>query len=411
MIPSLRLASCVLGSLLIASMVASQGCGNAGSQGCAETNDNVTAHNDQITVSNGTLQPPGCKVLATPAIPIVADSPAGEADTEFSDGTKYIGHCAFLQLPGTPKRATFTIRDPANALFTEINGEADCTVKTMVGTQLCGLATVLLDGTPTGPAAMSMSCNNDPKAFVSVYRGSATVSLTSSTGVKAEPVRENDEVTVDFAARTFTHSVPHFTPDQISHFDVQLDALVGGVSLTDRKGLLQVPSLSPSNAVVAPNVLQKQLGQNYGNINVMCKQASSVPIVVYPASPNASTPRLEAGVCTNRTATVYGISVYRQGGLGFSGSYFNQGVGGRLVGSQFFDSPKTLVFGVAQEIFAWDGSLRSLPLRPASSPSSGFVPQDIYVLKLLYDLPPDTTLRIGFVAVSLFGAPFPAPIG
>jgi hypothetical protein len=396
------------GGLLIASMLALQACGGSTQPVCGPWIDDVTAVFTQITVSNAALQPPGCQVLATPGGQIVADL-GGSANAQFGDRVSNIGQCSFHQLAGRPKPATFATRDPADALFTVTNGQADCTVMSALRDSLCGLATMYPDGHTT--VGYIADCNNDPIVHVAVYRGGVTLSLGAAPASKGEPVRENDEVTADLATGKITHSVPQFTKDQISLFDVQLDALVGGVSFTDRNSLLRVRSLSPSKVVVAPNILQSQLGQNYGNVGAMCKQATATPVVFYPADLKASPPQLYGGVCGNKNATVYGVAIYRQTGLGFSGPYFKTSGGGSLVRTDLFSPAITLDLGAPKSVFAWNGSLGQFPTHPESAPSPGLAERGIYVLKFLYDLPPDTTPRIGFVAVSLYGAQYPSPIG
>jgi len=403
-----RIAAWSVGASVIAAVLNLQACGGTStSNGCVPRIDQVTARSTQVTVSNSSLLPPNCKVLATPNTQIEADT-GGKADTQFGDGTQNIGQCSFHQLSGTPKPATFATRQPSDALFTETNGAADCTVNSVLKVPLCGLGTMWPDGSST-PIAGTFACNNDPTAYVAIYRGAATLSVGSEPAAKGEHVSANDQA--NLVNGTVTHSVPQFSPEQISLFDVQLDALVGGVSLTDKTALLQVRSLSSSNVVVAPNVLQKNLGQDYGNVKAMCSQASSVPVVFYPVDPNASTPRLYGAVCSNKTATVYGVAIYRQKGFGFGGPYFKENGGGSLIRTDLFPTPTTLEFGSSKSVFAWNGSLRGSGADSTPSSAPAFAQRDIYVLKFLYELPPDTTPRIGFVAVSLFGAPFPNLIG
>jgi len=143
----------------------------------------------------------------------------------------------------------------------------------------------------------------------------------------------------------------------------------------------------------------------------MCRQASATPVVFYPADLRASTPQLYGGLCSNKTATVYGVAIYRQAGLGFSGPYFKNGGGGSLVRTDLFSPAITLELGAPKSVFAWNGSLGEFPTHPGTSASPGSAERGIYVLKFLYDLPPDTTPRISFVAVSLYGAQYPSPIG
>jgi hypothetical protein len=346
-------------------------------------------------------------VLTTPGVQIGADS-GGVADAQFGDGTQNIGQCSFHQLGGLPKPATFMTRDPADALFTVTNGQADCTVNSTLQVPLCGQATMYPDGQTVN--GLIVGCNNDPIVYVAVYRGGATLSLGKSPAGKGEHIGENDQITADLRTGIFKHSVPQFTKEQISLFDVQLDALVGGVSLTDKFALLRVPTLSASNVVVAPNILQSQLGQAYGNVAAMCRLSSSVPVVFYPVDTKANTPRLYGGLCSNKTATVYGVAIYRPAGFGFSGPYFKQERGGSLVRTALFSPAITLNLAEPKPVFAWNGAVGEGPSQSGPSSSPGFAQRDVYVLKFLYDLPPDTTPRIGFVAVSLFGAVYPTQI-
>jgi len=141
----------------------------------------------------------------------------------------------------------------------------------------------------------------------------------------------------------------------------------------------------------------------------MCRQASAVPVLFYPADPKASTPRVLAGVCGHKSATVYGVAVYRQTGFGFNAPYFTYGGGGAKIRTDIFTTPITLQSGSPTQVFSWDGSIGQEPFR-SSAPAPTFAKGDVYVLKFLYDLPPDTTPRVGFVATSLFGAPYPIQI-
>jgi hypothetical protein len=269
---------------------------------------------------------------------------------------------------------------------------------------LCGQATVFPD--PTSFTGLTATCNSDPFFSVSIYRGGASVRLDLVAGTPKVPVRPNEQITVDRkTGNVVLHSVPQFTSDQISLFDVQLDAVMGGVSLTNRNSLLDVPTLSATSVVVAPSMIQ------YGSLTSMCRQASAVPVLFYPADPKASTPRVLAGVCNHKAARVYGVAVYRQTGLGFSGPYFTYGGGGAKIRTDIFSSPITLESGSPTQVFSWDGSIGQAPLRSSAPARPTFAKSDVYVLKFLYDLPPDTTPRLGFVATSLFGAPYPVQIG
>jgi hypothetical protein len=372
---------------------------------CGPQQDNVTARNVQITVSNTNLQPPTCEVLATSGVQIVA-SGGGTADAQFGSAGQNLGQCTFQQLasatPASPKTAYFTTRSPADALFQVTNGEASCTLNGVVMVPLCGQATLYPDGTSIN--GLIVACNSDPFVSIAVYRGGATLSLDKLPGGIKVHVGENDLVTADLATGAITHSVPQFTKEQISLFDVQLDAVAGGVSLTNRTSLLQVKRLSASNVVVAPNLIR------YGKLDLMCQQASSVPVLFYPADPNASTPRVFGGVCNYRTATVYGVAIYRQTGFGFNGPFLKESGGGTLIRSVVFKSPIALEPNSPRPLFAWDGSVGESPFS-SPSPTPAFAKRDVYVMKFVYDLPPDTTPRIGFVAVSLFGAPYPIQIG
>ncbi len=379
---------------------------------CGPQQDNITAQFTQIAVSNAALQPPGCEVLSSPDAQISA-SLGGVANAQFGDSTGDIGNCSFEQLPvassGLPKTATFATRYPAGALFQMKDGEASCTINGVVMIPLCGNATVDTNGPPTG---VVIACNSDPMVSVAVYRGSATLSLDKLPGAPKATVGPNDQVTANLFKAGFTHSVPQFTPQQVSLFDAQLDALSAGVSLTNKNSLLKVPSLSPSSVVIAPSVLESNLGARYGNVALMCKQASSVPVLFFPSVPSASTPRVYGGVCNGKTATVYGVAVYRQIGLGFSGAFFSETGGGMLLRNDSFSPPITLSAGSSLPVFAWNGGIGQFSFRPISelSPKSSTASRDVYVLKFLYELPPDATPRVGFVAVSLFGAPFPVQI-
>ena len=401
------IAAYALGGALLASVSLVQACGGNSSSACVPKQDNVTANQPQVSVSNSNLQPQNCQVLATPNVQIVTTS-GGMADTQFGDSLQNIGLCVFQQLPpiapATPKTASFTTRTPVGALFQMYDGQASCTLRGAVEFPLCGQATVFPNQSSfTGLVAM---CNSDPFVSVSIYRGGATVRLDKVPGTPKVTIRSNDELTADLKTGWKpVHSVPQFTSDQISLFDVQLDAVMGGVSLTNRNSLLAIPTLSATNVIVAPSMIR------YGSLTSMCSQASAVPVLFYPADLKASTPRVLAGVCSHTAARVYGVAVYRQTGLGFSGPYFTDGGGGARIRTDIFKSPITLESGSPTLVFSWDGSIGQAPF-PSSAPATpAFAKSDVYVLKFLYDLPPDTTPRVGFMATSLFGAPYPVQIG
>jgi len=221
-------------------------------------------------------------------------------------------------------------------------------------------------------------------------------------------VGPNDRVSADPFKGDFIHSPPQFTTQQISLFDVQLDALTSGVLATDKTSVLEAKTLAASDVVVNPSGLQSA---NYGKGQYMCRQANLVPVLFYPADLSAKTPRVYGGACSSLSARVYGVAVYRQPALGFSGAFYTESGGGSIVRADMFPSPIIIAQTSPQLVFPWDGTIGQFPFRPGE-PSSAphFGSTDVYVLKFLYDLPPDLTLRVGFVAVSLFGAPYPSQI-
>jgi len=252
------IAAYVLGGAILASVWILQACGgNAPASACTPKQDNVTANQPQVSVSNSPLQPQNCQVLATPNTQIVANS-GGMANAQFGDGVQNIAECVFQQLPSvapaTPKTAFFTTRSPVDALFQMYDGQASCTFQGALEFPLCGQATVFPE--VSSITGLTATCNSDPFVSVSIYRGGATIRLDNVAGTPKVPVRANEQVTVDRKTGIPVHSVPQFTSDQISLFDVQLDAVMGGVSLTNRNSLLEVPTLSATRVVVAPSMIQ-----------------------------------------------------------------------------------------------------------------------------------------------------------
>lgn len=385
--------------LFVALLLIPQGCGGGGqpsNTSCGPQDDNVTARFAVIQVANATVQPPGCQVVGN-GTQIVALS-GGTAEARFGSDAV----CKFYQLTSSSgssslKTAYFWTRDPSGALFRMTNGGADCTVASALMAPLCGQATLYPDGSTT--IGVHIDCNNDPVVNVAVYRGGATL-ITGGLPAPDNNVHltAGDAASADLSQRTLSRGPAQFTPEQISLFEVQRDALLGRVMLTDGTSLLKVKSLSPSDYVLAPNNLQAQFGKNYGSIRLMCS-ALNVPVIFFPADPYANTPRLLGGVCGTRIARVYGVAIYSPVPFAPGGQFFTV-TGGELIRSEIFQTPVNLEFGSPRQLFPWDGSL-------SSSPAPRFASRAIYVVKVLYDLPPDTTPRIGLVAVSLFGAPYP----
>ena len=390
----------ILVALLI---VASQGCGSGGQTSnspCPMSSDNVAVRYAVINVDNVTMTPSVCQTVKDGTD--IQATAGGIADGKFRSD----GRCNLLQLPaavGTAlKTADFTTRPPGGGLLHVVNGQFQCTLTSTGPLTLCGQGTLFPDGINDGVLG---SCNNDPTLSLAVFRGSVTLRIDALSPPKQFRLTSGQALNADLTNGTITQGAAQFSKEQLSLFDAQLDSLLGAVSLNDPLSMVKVGSLSPSDFVVAPNLLQSQLGRNYGSIGLMCS-AINVPVLFYPANPSANTPRLYGGVCSNKTATVYGVAIYRPGQFALGGQFFKE-TGGVLLRSEIFAKPVTLEFGSTAQLLPWDGSISGSPLSSSRPPTPVLAARGVYIAKFVYDLPPDTTPRIGLVVISLFGAPYP----
>jgi hypothetical protein len=367
---------------------------------CSTQSDNVSVQSAVISIANISATPSSCQIVAEGTN--ISASNGGIAETRFGGAAL----CNFYQLQpatagATPKTAYYTTRPVGGGLFHVDNGEADCTLVTGSPVNLCGQGTLFPDGTQVG---VHIDCNLDPVVNVGVYRGSVKVTLNGAP----QPFQIGFNQALSANPPGGKVGPAQFTPQQKSLFDVQLDSLLTGVSSTNATSLLKAVSLTPSGNVVAPNALQTYLGKEYGLVRSMCA-AASVPVVFYPTNPYGSTPVLYGGLCTAKAARVYGLAIYRPDKLTYGGGQLFSEAGGSLVKNEIFTDPKTLEFGASLQMFTWKGDLGWVsPAAGTSAPSpGGQASTDIYVAKFLYDLPPDTTPRIGLIAMSYGGASFP----
>jgi len=354
-----------------------------------------------VLIANSVVQPSTCQVVSI-GTEIQALN-GGIADGTFGRD----GVCNFYQLgsaapgpasPGLQKTVHIVARDPQGSMFRLSDGEADCTIGTSAIGPLCGLVTVYPGG---GFTILHVDCNADPVANVAVYRGSATVNFKTSAPLS---LAAGQSMKADLATGVISRGTALFTNDQVARFDAQLDARLNGVSAHDPTSLLKTKSLSPSDSVLAPNLLQSQLGKQYGSIGPMCS-AVDAPVLFYPMNPSANTPRLFGSVCSKKGARIYGMAIYRPTKqFAFGGQFFKE-TGGTLIQTEIYPQPLTLEFASSRELLPWDGSVGASPGGPAQTPK--LAAPSIYVAKFIYDLPPDTTPRLGLVAVSLFGAAYP----
>lgn len=399
-----------LSTLVVALViVSSYGCGSVSistatpSPRCPAQEDSVDVRHSVVLIANSSAQPTSCQGVQ-PGTEIQETSGGIATATFKTDAT-----CNFYQLlaatVGSQSKTVHVFtRDPVGSIFHMSDGELDCTLQSgsAIG-PLCGQVTV---NATTGPSGVYVSCNSDPVAVVAVYRGSVSVSLKVGPSTKVFPLGTGQSLSADLFSGKVTQLTAQFTKEQIALFDAQLDALSSGVPLSDGSSLLQVNSLSPSDNVVAPNAIETYIGkQNYGQVKPMCS-AVSAPIVFYPASPLASTPVLYGGLCAGKSARVYGIAIYQPNKLTYGGQFYSES-GGTLVKVVKFDSPATLEFEASTQLFTWKGDLGRVSPSAGLAPTPGRASKAVYVAKFIYDLPPDTTPRIGLVAISYGGAAFP----
>jgi hypothetical protein len=380
--------------------LAVQGCGQTTQPGgsCSASNDNVTVNSATVSIANVTYPQYSCQVIGNNVD--VQASGGGMASSRFGGA----GTCSLYQgqpsVAGSPpKTGDYTARPLSGGLLYLNNAMADCTLTSIGMISVCGYGTLFPDGTPVG---LSVNCNTDPVLNVSVYRGSVTVNIPK-LGV-ARHVSAGYAIKFDPTTVQLTTSTARFTKEQIATFDAQLDSLLFGVTPGDFTSFLKAPGLSPFNYVIGPNVAQQQLGARYGSVAAMCA-AISVPIVFFPGDPYGKIPpQLYGGICTAKTATVYGVAIYRPKDLGYGGTFY-QVSGGGFIASQTFS--KTLEFQIRTPLFTWNGQLgesfAALATPRQASP-------DIYVAKFVYSLGSDSTPRIGLVAFSYGGANYPPVI-
>ncbi len=388
----------VLAGLLMT--LAVQGCGGTPPPGssCSASNDNVTVNSATVSIANVTYPQYSCQVIGQNVH--VQASASGMASARFGgDGTcsLYQGQPTVAGSP--PKTGDYTARPLGGGLLYLNNAVADCTLTSIGMISACGYGTLFPDGTPVG---LSTNCNTDPILNVSVYRGSVTVNipkLGAPKHVTAGYAIKFDPTTVQLMTST-----AQFTKEQIATFDAQLDSLLFRVTPGDFTSFLKAPGLSPSNYVFGPNVAEQQLGARYGSVAAMCA-AVSVPIVFFPGDPYGKVPpQLYGGLCTAKTAMVYGLAIYRPKDLAYGGMFY-QVSGGGFIASQTFS--KTLEFQVRTSLIAWNGQLGGSFAALASPRQAS---PDIYVAKFVYSLGSDSTPRIGLVAFSYGGASYPSVI-
>jgi hypothetical protein len=255
-----------------------------------------------------------------------------------------------------------------------------------------------------------ISCNADPVATVAVYRGHVRVTITFGAAQRVFSLNKGQSLAADFVTSQVTLGAAQFTKEQTALFDAQYDAILSGQPLSDGISLLSAKSLAPSDNVVAPNALETYVGkQNYGQVKAMCS-AVSTPMVFYPATPLGPTPVLYGALCTGKSARVYGLAIYRPyKQLIYGGQLYSES-GGALVATLKFDSPAQFEVQGSQKLFTWTGGLGALSAAPTSSTATpGHASKAVYVVKFLYDLPPDTTPRLSLAAISYGGASY-API-
>jgi hypothetical protein len=384
--------------------LAVQGCGSTPAPGssCSAFNDNVTVNSATVSIANVTYPQTSCQVIGQNVdVHALAN---GIASARFGGD----GVCSLYQGQPTvagssPKTADYTARPPGGGLLYLNNAVADCTLTSKGMISVCGYGTLFSDGTPVG---LSTNCNTDPILNVSVYRGSITVNIP-----KLGPpthVTAGNAITFDRTTVLLTTSTAQFTDEQIATFDAQLDSLLFRVTPGDFTSFLKASGLSPSNVVLAPNFAQQKLEARYGSVAAMCA-AVSVPIVFFPGDAYGKVPpQLYGGLCIGKTATVYGLAIYRPKDLAYRGATFYQVSGGEFIASQTFS--KTLEAQVRTPLITWNGQFgKSFAALGSPGPAS----PDIYVAKFVYSLGSDSTPRIGLVAFSYGGASYPSviPVG
>jgi hypothetical protein len=362
---------------------------------CSDSNDNLTVNSTTVSIANVTYPQNSCQVIGKNVD--VQASAGGMASARFGgDGTcsLYQGQQAVAGSP--PKTGDYTARPLSGGLLYLNNAGADCTLTSVGMISVCGYGTLFPDGVPVG---LSTNCNTDPVLNVSVYRGSVTVNIPKLGAPRH--VMEGYAIKFDPATGLLTPSTAQFTKDQIATFDAQLDSLLFRVTPGDFSSFLKAPGLIPSNYVFGPNIAQQQLGARYGSVAAMCA-AVSVPIVFFPGDPYGKVPpQLYGGLCTAKTATVYGVAIYRPKDLAYGGTFYHVS-GGGFVASQTFS--KALEFQVRTPLITWNGQLGASFAALASPRQAS---PDIYVAKFVYSLGSDSTPRIGLVAFSYGGANYP----
>jgi hypothetical protein len=135
--------------------------------------------------------------------------------------------CQLRQVPGSSQPAELTSRNPADAFFELGTGEILCTIKAASPPQIkmCGLGTLLLNGTPV-PMQGSVTCNSNsagqPVFRVSAFSGSFLVMVP---GGAKQVVPKGQQLRYDFMTRRSLFSPAVFSPAEKAAFGQQADAL------------------------------------------------------------------------------------------------------------------------------------------------------------------------------------------
>lgn len=377
---------------------------------CPSATDTIYVLRDVVALAASGSQLKGCSALPSSA-EFVAHA-GGQADATFVRSAL----CRFSQLLGQSptaspsqqarKVAHVISRDPPGAVFRMSDTEAMCTLGPSGQSRLCGKATLLATGVIL---QVHVSCDSDPSIDIAVRRGSAVIRMDSSVAASDVAIGTGQSTRIDLVSGAASTGIAAFTRDQLSLFNVQAEALAASLSLYDYYSLLaMLKSAPPGDMIVAPNVTESNLGEQYGSLSKMCQYVGTA-VVFYPSNPSSS--QLRGGPCGEANATVYGVAIYRPTNLSYTSGKFFKDSGGDVVKRVTFMPPIKLSAGRSTPLFTWDGSTDNAATGSADTPSptSRVAQAGVYVAQFIYTVQEDPTPRVGLVAIS-FGATFP-PLG
>jgi hypothetical protein len=156
--------------------------------------------------------------LLVPCSTVVRVNDTGIADVTFAQAAT----CELTQDPTTPaQQAKLTTRDPLTVLLRLGGGKVACTLTGTKRITLCGIGTLLADGT-TAPVQVVARCDEDPTVTISTYAG--TLGWYPAHGT-AQRVKLGMQLFYDAATGEGGQNPAGFGPPEDGLFEAQANAL------------------------------------------------------------------------------------------------------------------------------------------------------------------------------------------